>query len=158
MTQDNDQNPGDDAPLDLPLDTWLAVVRAYNECTTTLAHRLVPLGLSVLEHEVLMNLLRSKELTQQQLSQRCFSAKSGISMLVTRFEADALIVRRRSTQDQRAWMLSLTPEGKTLGRQAYAIQSDVVAAMAETFSKSELNLVKSRMDTTSARLQAMRSG
>ena len=83
-------------------EAWLAVVQAYNECSATLLHHISPLGLSLLEHEVLMNLLRVDGMTQRQLSQRCYSAKSGISMLISRFERDGLIKRSPSPNDRRA--------------------------------------------------------
>ncbi|EBA10754.1 MarR family winged helix-turn-helix transcriptional regulator [Roseobacter sp. CCS2] len=137
-------------------DAWLAVVQAYNECTMTLAQRLAPLGLSLLEHEVLMNLMRSDDLTQRQLSQRCFSAKSGISMLVSRYEADGLIHRRRSAVDQRAWCLSLTPKGQAIAHRALGVQNEVVNAMADAFSDAELSLVRTRMEATANRLKTMR--
>lgn len=73
----------------------IAVVRTYNECTTTLAHLLAPLGVSLSQHEILMNLLRSPGLTQQQLAQGCFSAKSGISILVARHVKQDLNQRAR---------------------------------------------------------------
>ena len=145
-----------DASHALATGAWLAVVQAYNECAATLSRRLAPLGLSLLEHEVLMNLLRSSGLTQRQLSQRCFSAKSGISMLVSRFVAEGLISRSRSVTDQRAWSLSLTPKGKDIAEKALGVQAEVVAAMAEAFSDAELALVRSRMETAAACLKALR--
>ncbi|GFE66654.1 MarR family winged helix-turn-helix transcriptional regulator [Litoreibacter roseus] len=156
MKHPSDPIPTDDVSPAVATETWLAVVQTYNECTATLSKRLEPLGLSLLEHEVLMNLMRSDDLTQKQLSHRCFSAKSGISMLISRFEADGLISRRRSATDQRAWLLSLTPKGQILARQAFDIQSEVVTAMAKAFSDEELSLVKSRMEDATARLRTLR--
>ncbi|MFK7954902.1 MAG: MarR family winged helix-turn-helix transcriptional regulator [Lysobacterales bacterium] len=156
MTLASKATQPDNASLAISTEAWLAVVKTYNECTATLSKRLAPLGLSVLEHEVLMNLLRSNTLTQRQLSQRCFSAKSGISMLVARFEADGLVHRRRCPEDQRAWSLSLTPKGQKTARKALAVQAEVVSAMAEAFSDAELTLVKSRMTTAAAALKNLR--
>ncbi len=146
----------DTTKLSLANDAWLSVVRAYNECTVTLSHRLEPLGLSVLEHEVLIILMRSENLTQRQLAQRCFSAKSGISMLVSRFEINGLIIRRRSTSDKRAWSLSLTPRGRELAQAAFDVQVEIVSAMAPAFSDDELSLVRSRMETVATCLNKMR--
>lgn len=136
--------------------TWLAVVRAYNQCTMTLAKQLEPLGITLLQHEVLMNLLRTPGLTQQQLSERCFSAKSGVSMLVARFMKDGMVERTRAPKDHRAWNLSLTPKGLTLATEAEVLQCEVVAEMAKAYSARELVLVKELMDQSSVRLQEMR--
>lgn len=156
MKHPSDPASDDDAPLAMATDAWLAVVQTYNECTATLSHRLAPLGLSLLEHEVLMNLLRSDQLTQRQLAKRCFSAKSGISMLISRFETSGLISRKQSTRDKRAWCLTLTPKGYALAREAHGVQADVIAAMAAAFSDSELLLVRSRMEAAATKLKQIR--
>ena len=132
------------------------MVRAYNQCTMTLAKRLEPLGISLLQHEILMNLLRTPGLTQQQLSQRCFSAKSGVSMVMTRFLEAGMVARTKAPKDHRAWNLSLTDSGMALARQAEVLQREVVLAMAEACSEDELALVKTLMDQSSTRLQQMR--
>ena len=137
---------------------WLAVVQAYNECAATLSQHLAPLGLSVLEHEVLVNLLRSDGLTQRELAHRCFSAKSGISMLVTRFQADGLIERRRSQEDKRAWNLSLTSKGQALAEKSLRIQTMIIRTMAWSFDKPELERLKSQMETVANSLKDLRNG
>lgn len=142
--------------LELATETWLKVVQTYNECSATMSQRLAPLGLSLLEHEVLMNLLSSCDLTQRELSQRCFSAKSGISMLVSRFEAKGLISRHQSKKDKRAWSLALTEKGKAAAGQAREVQDEVVMAMAEAFSDSDLELVRTKMADATLRLRLLR--
>lgn len=137
--------------------TWISVVRTYNECTATLTHLLAPLGVSLLQHEVLMNLFRTPGLTQQQLAGRCFSAKSGISMLVARFEKEGLIQRAPFPKDQRALSLSLTDAGRSLARQVIQVQNDVVSEMAKAYTADDLLLVKDIMDRSSELLQDLRN-
>ena len=137
-------------------ETWIAVVRTYNECTATLTHLLTPLGFSLLQHEILMNLFRSPGLTQQQLAERCFSAKSGISMLVASFVKEGLIERTPALKDQRAWSLSLTEKGHAAAEQLVRVQNDVVAEMAKAYSPSDLLLVKDIMDRSSVLMENMR--
>ena len=139
-------------------DTWIAVVRAYNECTATLSQNLEPFGVTLLQHEILMNLAREPGLTQQHLSDRCFSAKSGISMIVARFVKDGLVERKRAPKDHRAWSLSLTASGDALAAKTKAVQDDVVREMAKALTPNELALVGDRMDQASALLREMRSG
>ncbi len=137
-------------------DAWLSVVRAHHECSATLAQLLEPLGLSVLQHEILLNLRVTPGLTQQHLSRRCFSAKSGVSMIVAQFEKDGIVHRTRSEQDQRAWSLSLSPAGEILAVKAAAVQADVVQRMAQPFSMAELDLLRIRMEQSSEHLRQMR--
>lgn len=136
--------------------TWIAVVRTYNECTATLTHLLAPMGISLLQHEILMNLFRSPGLTQQLLAERCFSAKSGISMLVARFVQEGFIERNPAPKDQRAWSLSLTEKGQALAEQLLRLQNDVVAEMAKAYSPDDLLLVKDIMDRSSVLLENLR--
>lgn len=156
MTRETTPNPRDIVTSDLATATWLAVVQTYNECTASLSQNLSQLGLSLLEHEILMNLLRSDGMTQRELSQRCFSAKSGISVLVSRFEENGLISRRRSIEDRRAWNLTLTSKGRAMAEEAQSVQATIVRAMAQPFSDAELALVKARMEDAANELKILR--
>jgi DNA-binding MarR family transcriptional regulator len=143
-------------PSALAVQSWLSVVRAYNLCTATLTERLASLNLSLAEHEVLVNLLRLPGLTQQQLAERCFVAKSGISMLVTRMEGAGWVVRTPSEVDARARLLHLTSDGFALAEAAYTIQGEVVTAMTGRFSDEELRFVDTAMTHVASALEAMK--
>lgn len=144
----SDRNPN--VPdLELATEAWIAVVRAYNDCTTRLSRRLEPLNISLLQHEILMNLSRTPSMTQQQLSERCYSAKSGISMMVSRLEAEGIVERRRSDSDKRAWCLILTRKGEKRAKLADDMQVQTVMEMAAVYSAAELLLIRDRMRETS---------
>lgn len=139
----------------LATEAWLSVVQTYNQCSAALTRRLAPLGLSVLQHEMLMNLLRTPGMSQQQLAERCFSAKSGISMQVAAFEKDGVIERRVDPKDARARLLDLTPKGAELAGQALSVQTEIVGAMTNGHSREELADLKRRMDEITAILKGM---
>ena len=145
--------------VDLPAatDAWLSVVRTYNECTRTLTQQFAPLGITSLQHEILMNLRQTGGLTQQALSARCFSAKSGVSMVVTAFVRDGLITRTRAPDDQRAWNLHLTEKGRTLAELAAQKQAEVVSEMAQGLSLDELAMIQTMMAQAAERLKALRA-
>jgi DNA-binding MarR family transcriptional regulator len=134
---------------------WLAVVRVYNLCDAVLAERLGALGLRVVEHEVLVNLLRAPGLTQQDLAQRCFVAKSGVSMLVGQMEKQGRVTRQSDPVDARVKRLLLTPEGEALARQALAVQSEVVRTMVGSVSDTDLDTVAELMQGVAGRLEAL---
>ncbi len=117
---------------------WFSVVRAYNLCDATMATRLTPLGLKVGEHEVLANLSLAPGMTQQALATRCFVAKSGISMLLTRMEERGWLRREADDRDLRAKRLYLTSSGSDLALQSMAIQDEIVAAMMLPLSLQEM--------------------
>ena len=135
--------------------SWLAVVRTYNLCDATLARRLAAIGLRTAEHEVLLNLLLAPGLTQQQLAQRCFVAKSGVSMLVTRMEEGGWLQRHADALDARMRRLVLTPQGQAMAERGRAIQDEVVSAMTHGAPPTELALVTAAMQRASAALEQM---
>lgn len=150
MTNDkNLQNAGPDDPLFAATEAWLSVVRTYHTCSATITAAVAPLGINLLQHEVLVILLRTPDLTQQELAERCFSAKSGISMLIAQFEKDGIIDRRSDPADKRVRRLSLTETGTTLARNARQAQRDVVKGMASVYPEEEFPLLKERMDAAS---------
>lgn len=137
------------------LQSWLSVVCAFHQCDAVLTRRLAALGLRLGEHEILINLLRESDLTQQQLAQRCFSAKSGISMLATRMAQAGLLARTADAVDARVWRLSLTPRGRALAERAQALQLQVVAAMVDGTPRAELQAITAAMQRASAALQQL---
>ena len=145
----------DPADARLATEAWLSVVQTYNQCSAALTRALAPLGLSVLQHEMLMNLLRTPGMSQQQLAERCFSAKSGISMQVAAFEKDGVIVRKVDPKDARTRLLDLTPKGADLASQALGVQTGIVDAMTSGYDRDELADLKRRMDEIAAILKGM---
>jgi DNA-binding MarR family transcriptional regulator len=131
---------------------WLAVVRTFHQCDAVMAPRLAALGLRVGEHEILVNLLLEPGLTQQQLAQRCFSAKSGVSMLATRLEQAGLLARGADAVDARVWRLSLTAAGLALAKRSHAVQLQVIAAMVAGSSAGELATIRDAMQRAASAL------
>lgn len=117
---------------------WFSVVKAYNLCDAALNKRLQELGLKVGEHEVLANIARSPGITQQALANRCFVARSGVSMLLTRMETQSLLRREVDAKDGRIKRLYLSPKGEALAQQTLAIQDEIVEKMMSALSNGEL--------------------
>lgn len=137
----------------LELGTWLSVVRAYHLCEAVLTQGLEPLGVKLAEHEVLINLLLEDRLTQQQIADRCFSARSGISMLVSRMEGLGWVTRAADDTDRRAKRIALTPEGRALAGRCQAVQSEVVALMTADADDAQLSQVLAAMQQVASALR-----
>ena len=153
------QAPAQDTVTDdlgaLGLRTWLSVVRAYNECDVVLATKLEALGFTTAQYEVLTRLQRDPGLTQQALAQRCFVAKSGMSMLLKRMEDDGWVQRRADRLDARAKRLTLTELGQRQAKRMVVVQNQVVTAMAAPLTKIELVRLSEMMGRVSASLKAI---
>ena len=137
---------------------WLSVVRVYNLCDAAMATRLAPLGLRVGEHEVLANLLRAPGITQQELAKRCFVAKSGISMMLTRMEAQGLLRREADAKDGRIKRLYLSDTGEPLAQQSMAIQDEIVTLMMAPLSGDELAMMTTLAARVSQQLERRSEG
>ncbi len=135
--------------------SWLAVVRAYHLCDALMSRRLAVLGVKLAEHEIIANLRREPGLTQQLLAQRCFSAKSHISALLTSLEERGWVRREPDPADARAKRLYLEPAGAKMAERTVAVQAAIVAVMAEAMPTKTMLQVTEGMRAVSARLEAL---
>jgi DNA-binding MarR family transcriptional regulator len=148
---------GSEPPSPHPLTpVWLTVVRVYQLCEASLTERLRGAGVTLAEHEVLINLLQTPGITQQTLAARCFSAKSGISMLVKRMEQAGHVVRAADTDDRRVWRLSLTRAGLRLAARSQRLQNDHIAGMMAGTNAQDLDVLARAMARAAAHLTAKR--
>jgi MarR family transcriptional regulator, organic hydroperoxide resistance regulator len=121
---------------------WLAIVRTYQQCSETLSERIKPLGLKLAQHDVMMNLLLSPTLTQQQLAERSFVTKSHMSAVLIEMAELGWVSREDSRQDKRSKVIMLTPDGQQLAHQAYAVQAQVVNVMMRDLSNAQIKDVQ----------------
>ncbi len=135
--------------------SWLSVVRAYHLCDALMARRLAVLGVKVAEHEIIANLRRDPGLTQQLLAQRCFSAKSHISALLTSLEERGWVRREPDPADARAKRLYLEPAGARIAERTVAVQAGIIAVMSEAVPAKTMLQVTGAMRALSTRLQAL---
>jgi DNA-binding MarR family transcriptional regulator len=133
---------------------WLSVVQAYNLCDQLLTQRLSRANAPVVEHEILIHLLRKPGSTQQQIALGCFATKSGISMLLSKLEASELIYRVADSRDARIKCVHLTKRGEKLAEQSLKIQAEVVNLMASALTDLELELIFKVMNSVSEKLIA----
>lgn len=140
------------------LTSWLSVVRSYHLCEALMTRRLAAVGVRTAEHEILANLHREPGLSQQQLAQRCFSAKSHISALLKTMEEAGWVRRETPPEDARAWNLYLTDAGETMAARTLGVQAEIIRGMCETESVAELQAVQAAMERVGGRLEAMLAG
>ena len=117
---------------------WLAIVRTYQQCSETLSEGIKPLGLKLAQHDVMMNLLLSPTLTQQQLAERSFVTKSHMSAVLMEMAERGWVSREDSTEDKRSKVITLTPDGLALAQQAWQVQAEVVKVMMGDLSNAQI--------------------
>jgi DNA-binding MarR family transcriptional regulator len=134
--------------------SWLSVVQAYNLCDALLARELSIIGLRNAEYEILANLLRDPGISQQVLAQRCFTAKSHISALLSGMQERGWLRRESHPMDARAKSLYLEPEGQVMAERGKLLQSKVVKVMATAISPQQMQQIHEAMLSVNAALEA----
>jgi DNA-binding MarR family transcriptional regulator len=134
--------------------SWLSVVQAYNLCDALLARGLTTIGLRNAEYEILANVLREPGMSQQTLAERCFTAKSHISALLTSMQERGWLRRENHPLDARAKSLYLEPEGQAIFERGKQIQSEVVKVMAQAITPEQMQQIHEAMLSVNAALEA----
>ena len=132
-------------------DTWLAVGRTNLKVHRALNVLLGDLDLSIAQHEVLVTIARHPGLTQRELSERLLVIKSNATALLKKLESRGLVTRETDSSDSRARRLDLTPRGKALVRESFAVQDQVVRAMTSVMTDNEIEMTAAIMATLTRR-------
>lgn len=128
-------------------DAWIGVVKSYSRCQRLLNQRLSEIGLSVAKHDVLLALRRNEGLSQQALARYLLVAKSNVTGLLKRLEADGLIRREPDPNDARGQCVFLTRSGDRRLARAIAIQAEVIVLMTEGVSAADTRRLLNIMRT-----------
>ncbi len=99
-----------------------AVIRAYRPL-------LDALDLTYLQYMVLMVLWEDSGLTVKELGERLRLDSGTLTPLLKRLEAKGLVNRKRSPYDERARIITVTPEGKALRHKARDIPQQLACSV-----------------------------
>jgi DNA-binding MarR family transcriptional regulator len=113
---------------------------AASRLTTKLyAPYLERLGLTYPQYLVLLTLWQQDGQSVKSIGQQLYLESNTLTPLLKRLEQKALIVRKRSTTDERTVIISLTPSGKELREEARAVPGEILASFSdESMSEQEL--------------------
>jgi DNA-binding MarR family transcriptional regulator len=102
------------------LAVWRQFLTAHARITTSLADDLAAeQELPLTFYDVLLQLQEAGgKLRMSDLSELSLIAKSSLSRVVDRMEADGLVVRKRTDEDKRSVLACITPEGRRVLRKA----------------------------------------
>jgi MarR family transcriptional regulator, organic hydroperoxide resistance regulator len=126
------------APWTMPrFRNWIAVGKVHVLVEKAMTAGLQPLGLKLPHYDILANVYRFPDLTQQDLANRMLVGRSNLSMLLPELEKRALIERTTDAQDKRVRRLRLTPDGHALTSRALAVQVAVIEDMMMALTAQE---------------------
>jgi len=102
------------------------------------------LDLTYPQYLVLMVLWERDGLSVSEIGERLFLDSATLTPLLKRLDAAGLVVRRRSREDERQVVVSLTAQGRALEAKAGVVQEGVFCATH--CSVDELSALKRRLD------------
>jgi MarR family transcriptional regulator, organic hydroperoxide resistance regulator len=141
------------APWDLPrFRNWIAVAKVHLLVEKAMMAGLGPLGLKLPHYDILANVYRFPDLTQQDLANRLLVGRSNLSMLLPELEKRGLVERIADSQDKRVRRLRLTDQGRALTAQALGVQVSVIEDMMLALSADECEQLGSYMRRVGAHL------
>lgn len=89
------------------------------------------LGITYPQYLVLLVLWKEDHITVTNISEQLFLETNTLTPLLQRMEAKELIYRKRSEDDERKVVVSLTKQGKALKRKALCIPDQIVAQLSD---------------------------
>jgi MarR family transcriptional regulator, organic hydroperoxide resistance regulator len=101
--------------------TSLAMSKVYRPLLTKL-------GVTYPQYLVLMALWNQDQVTVSEIGSRVFLDSATLTPLLKRMETAGLVQRARSTRDERQVIVSLTPAGREMQKEAGKIMSSVLCA------------------------------
>ena len=102
-----------------------ALYAASLAMTKTYRPLLAPLGLTYPQYVVMLALWQQRELSAGALAQAVALDAGTLVPLVRKLVAQGLLARRRSDEDDRVVLISVTPAGQALKRRAHAVHDQV---------------------------------
>jgi DNA-binding MarR family transcriptional regulator len=135
-----------DLPWDNPrFKNWIAVIRAEKAIVRELSKSLAPLGIKLVQLDILMNLHRHPGMSQHELARKLLVGRSNITMLLPQLETQGLLLREGDTKDKRVIRLYLTADGEALLTEALAIYTALIDRVMAQSTPAECDALGEQM-------------
>ena len=126
-----------------------STAHAFNRVYKPLLDRL---GLTYPQYLVMMVLWERDDVPLKDIGEKLFLDSGTLTPLLKRLEAQGLIRRTRSTEDERQVLIALTPKGRELREEARAVPQAILSNSA--CSVGELVAMKNELVSLRDRLNA----
>ncbi len=149
--------PADDAPLDLKL--WLRLLSCTVRVENTIRSRLrTTFGITLPRFDLMAQLERHPDgLRMGELSKRMMVTGGNVTGIADQLEREELVLRVPDPHDGRAFMLKLTPRGRTAFAQMAAVHQGWVADLFGDVSPDDKARMIALLDTMKRQLNAQLS-
>ena len=130
-----------------------STAHAFNRVYKPLLDRL---GLTYPQYLVMLVLWERDDVPLKDIGEKLFLDSGTLTPLLKRLEAQGLIKRTRSTEDERQVLIALTPQGQALREKARAVPEGILASSA--CSLGELSRIRNEVVALRDRLNAALGG
>jgi DNA-binding MarR family transcriptional regulator len=139
--------PADDAPLDLKL--WVRMLSCTVRVENTIRSRLrTTFGITLPRFDLMAQLERYPDgLRMGELSKRMMVTGGNVTGIADQLEREELVARVPDPQDGRAFMLKLTPRGRTVFAEMAAVHEAWVADLFRDISSDDKATMIALLDT-----------
>ncbi|SDD20456.1 transcriptional regulator, MarR family [Massilia sp. PDC64] len=139
--------PPDDAPLDLKL--WLRLLSCTVRVENTIRSRLrTTFGITLPRFDLMAQLERYPDgLRMGELSKRMMVTGGNVTGIADQLEREELVARVPDPQDGRAFVLKLTPRGRTVFAEMAAVHEEWVADLFRDIPSDDKATMIALLDT-----------
>ncbi len=142
--------------LKLEARSWLAVIRAYQECTRRYAQLLAHYELTAPQLDVLTAINKhAPEATPKAIAEELVVTRGNITGLLNRLHERGLIDTRQHATDGRSFVCELTDDGRALLQRAMAAGGAFITEQLAIFDDSELEMTMQQMQRMEAHMREM---
>ncbi|MFY9143493.1 MarR family winged helix-turn-helix transcriptional regulator [Sulfuricurvum sp.] len=107
------------------------IAKARNALKNEFDKELKPYGISYAHRVILIRLCEQDALTQKELAQDTYFEQSNLTLMLNKLEEKGLVKRTSKENDRRAYLITITPEGKKL--------KDALVEMGENVTEKALS-------------------
>ena len=133
-------------PLKLENQLCFPIYAASNLITRAYQPLLDRLGVTYPQYLVLLVLWDTNQQAVNEIARRLLLNTNTITPLLKRMEAQGLITRRRSPQDERKVIVQLTEQGTALEQEAASIPQDLLSRLhSDAVTPQDLHVLKERI-------------
>lgn len=145
----------DNNQLKLENQICFKIYSAEREITKLYRNLLEELDVTYPQYLVMLVLWEEKSVTVKELGQKLFLDSGTLSPMLKRMEGNGLIERRRSLEDERTVIISLTKKGEDLKGKAQCIPTKLLENLS--LDLVELNNLNQTLSTILNRIQQINS-
>jgi MarR family transcriptional regulator, organic hydroperoxide resistance regulator len=141
----------DQNPLLLESQICFKIYTLEREITKLYRNLLEDLDMTYPQYLVMLLLWEKDGMTVKEIGKRLFLDSGTLTPMLKRMEANGIIKRRRSTEDERSVIISLTKKGEQLKQKAECIPSKLVEDMS--LDNGELTILNKTLTNLLYKLQ-----